>query len=63
MFTARYGLGVYIYIYIYIYSCVCVCVIQIQFLLWRAVTMEVLDSTRNKYAAFSRTGAFEGPLS
>jgi len=43
--------------------CVCVCVIQINFLLWKAVAMEVLDSAGNKDVTFSRAGSLEGPLS
>jgi hypothetical protein len=46
----------------YVYGCVGVCVIQTHFLLWNAVTMEVLDSTKNKDATVSRAGLLEGPL-
>jgi hypothetical protein len=39
---------------------VCVCVIKIHFLLWKAVNMEVLDSTRNEDATVSRAGHLKG---
>jgi len=45
------------------YMVLFVCVIQINFPLWEAVTMEVLDSARNKDATFSRARSLEGPLS
>jgi len=48
--------------YVYGCVCVCVCVIQINFFLWKAVNMEVIDSTKNRDATVSRVGSLEGPL-